>query len=189
LQQQFIVPLSLSLNSGRHMMISIWSYIPVKTTVNDARTSASLTTLSRTPTEFASHVIPAPGSRWKTRVLLPAVVFLAFGVLVAYAARGVLIPAVDVRVVPVIVKTGTGGIAASEETAHASAATSPSILVQAPGWIEPDPYFIIVPALVDGIVKEILVLEGETVAAGQVVARLIDEDFQIAVRSARAIVS
>ncbi len=160
----------------------------MKTAVNDARSSASLTTLSRTAAGSASHEIPRPRSHWKTRVLLPTVVFLAFGMLMAYAARDLLIPTVDVYVVPVIAKAGVSETASSEVLEDAPAASTPLVLVQAPGWIEPDPYSIIVPALVNGIVKEVLVLEGDQVEAGQIVARLIDEDFQIAVRSARAIV-
>jgi len=46
--------------------------------------------------------------------------------------------------------------------------------LQRSGWIEPDPFPIHVNPLVAGIVRELLVLEGDRVEAGQVVARLDD---------------
>ncbi len=46
------------------------------------------------------------------------------------------------------------------------------------GWLEPAPYPHYASALADGIVDEVLVLEGQRVEAGQPVARLIDDDAQ-----------
>ncbi len=56
---------------------------------------------------------------------------------------------------------------------------------QASGWIEPGPYPIQVSALVDGFVEEVLVLEGESVEKGQVIARLIREDFELDLATAQ----
>jgi|GEM_PF-175090 len=58
--------------------------------------------------------------------------------------------------------------------------------VQAPGWLEPDPYAIAVTALADSVVKTVDVLEGQSVKKGQVVATLIDEDAQLALSIAEA---
>jgi RND family efflux transporter MFP subunit len=58
--------------------------------------------------------------------------------------------------------------------------------VQAAGWLEPFPYPTYVPALVPGVVEEVLVLEGDRVEAGQVVARLIDDDAKLAAAEAAA---
>lgn len=127
--------------------------------------------------------IPRPRSRWRSRLLIPLVVFLAAGALLGYAARDVLIPPLQVRVVPVIARDRHGSMATIAGAAPAGPA------VQAPGWIEPDPYAINVPAFVDGIVRDVLVLEGDTVKEGQVIAHLIDEDFKLAERSAQAIVA
>jgi membrane fusion protein (multidrug efflux system) len=64
--------------------------------------------------------------------------------------------------------------------------TSGGIIAQAAGWIEPDPYAIGVSALTDGIVCEVLALEGQRVAVGDVLARLIDDDAKLAVQKAEA---
>ncbi len=116
--------------------------------------------------------VPLPPRRWKTRVLLPLLILGGLGALLAYAARDALIPAVDVEVVPVVVKTGVAGGGA--------------VTVQAPGWLEPDPFPLAVSALASGVVREVLVLEGEAVEVGQVVARLVEEDAELALRRAEA---
>ena len=58
--------------------------------------------------------------------------------------------------------------------------------VQAPGWIEPDPYRVAVTALADGVVSRIHVLEGQSVTAGQLVAELVPEDARLALQQAQA---
>ena len=116
--------------------------------------------------------IPQPPLRWLTRLALPIAILLTALILLGYAARSSLHPAVDVRVVRVVSKASSGGVG--------------SVTVQAPGWVEADPFPIYVPALASGVVKEVLVLEGEAVAANQVVARLIDDDARLALDQARA---
>jgi len=64
--------------------------------------------------------------------------------------------------------------------------TTGTVTVQAPGWVEADPFAIYVPALAAGVVEEMLVLEGERVKAGQVVARLIEDDARLAREKAQA---
>ena len=72
--------------------------------------------------------IPPPASRWKTRILLPAVVLAAFAAVFAASGRELLFPGTPVRVVPVVVKAasadGLGGTVTS----------------QAAGWVEADPF-------------------------------------------------
>jgi HlyD family secretion protein len=116
--------------------------------------------------------IPPPPRRWLTRLALPVAILLAALILLGYAARSSLRPAVDVRVVQVVSRASTGNVG--------------SVTVQAPGWLEADPFPIYVPALASGVVKEVLVLEGQAVAANQVVARLIDDDARLALDQARA---
>src|SRR5687768_2083002 len=82
--------------------------------------------------------VKRPPFAWKTRVALPAAMVIAVLALLAYAGRDVLWPAVEVRVVPVVVRAGT------ESAAGAST-------VQAAGWLEADPYPIAVTALTDGV--------------------------------------
>lgn len=116
--------------------------------------------------------ITAPRFSWTSRVLVPGGILLALALLIAYAAQDMLIPARQVRVVPVVLRATTG-----EE---------PAGTVQAAGWVEADPYSIAVSALADGVVREVLALEGQTVKAGDVVARLIDDDAKLALARADA---
>ncbi len=121
--------------------------------------------------------VPLPRARWKTRVLLPAVVFVATAAVLAWAAGESLWPATPVRVVPVVVKAGTGE------------AGPGAVTVQAPGWVEADPFAVAVSALADGVVEDVLVLEGEPVSAGQIVARMVPDDARLALEQAEALVA
>lgn len=149
-------------------------------------------------------LVPKPASRWKTRLLLPLVIASVTAGLLIYAARGVLLPAVEVYVSPVIpVSEGAGWGASGDAESVGSGASEPvdgevaasgevqlgSLIVQAPGWIEPAPYAVWIPALAEGVVEEVLVLEGDTVRKGQVVARLIGVDAELKVRDAFAVVA
>ena len=64
--------------------------------------------------------------------------------------------------------------------------SSQNILLQASGWVEPDPFAIRIPSLLDGVVKDLLILEGQFVAKGQKVATLIDEDANLSLQHATA---
>jgi RND family efflux transporter MFP subunit len=105
------------------------------------------------------------------------VILLVMAALVATAANDALWPATDVRVVPVIVKTDV------------EAQPAGSVVVQAPGWVEADPFPIAVSALADGVVQELLVLEGERVEHGDIVARLVPDDAQLALAQAEAVLA
>ncbi len=63
---------------------------------------------------------------------------------------------------------------------------APSRTVQAPGWLEADPFVVAATALTDGVVEEVLVLEGQSVEAGQPVARLVRDDARLALARAEA---
>ncbi|QNN24962.1 efflux RND transporter periplasmic adaptor subunit [Planctomycetales bacterium ZRK34] len=84
-------------------------------------------------------------------------------------------------IVRVVAKPVEVEIAASSDPAEVG-----EVIVQAPGWLEPDPYPTYVSALTDGVVEQMLVLEGQQVKAGQVVARLVAEDAELAVQAAEA---
>lgn len=141
-------------------------------------------------------VIARPKARWVTRLLIPAVVLLATGGLLAYAARDAIQPQLAVHVAAAIPKSGvgvsdTGADSFSKGDAEVTPTDAPlgPVAVQAPGWIEPAPYAVSVPALAEGVVSEVLVLEGERIQARQVVARLIDEDARLALRAVEATVA
>lgn len=141
-------------------------------------------------------VIARPKARWATRLLIPAVVLLATGGLLAYAARDALQPRLEVHVAAAIPKEGHSSVPPADGATEmpepaetlANAPLGP-VAVQAPGWIEPAPYAVSVPALAEGVVTEVLVLEGERVEAGQVIARLIDDDARLLLRAADATVA
>jgi RND family efflux transporter MFP subunit len=147
-------------------------------TMSDRSPAGGLAQLAGGPQPFpgdeARAPIPRPIYRWRTRVLLPAALLGVFGSLLAYAARGALLTATDVRVVPVVLQ------------ATQRAPAGGSVVAQATGWVEPDPYPIAASALTDGVVREVLVLEGDRVEAGQAVAQLVDEDAQLSLAAAEA---
>lgn len=116
--------------------------------------------------------VPPPRFRFGTRVVLPLLLVGSTGALLAAASWRTLFPGEPVRVVPVMVKTVEGTAGASSLTAT--------------GWIEPDPYPHYVTALTSGTVAEVLVLEGQAVSAGDVVARLVDADARISLAAAEA---
>lgn len=118
--------------------------------------------------------IPPPKRRLGTRVVLPlALVAAAIGT-VLFATRDALWPVPGVRVEPVVPAPG-------------GAASAPGGFLTAPGWIAPDPFPIHVVARTDGILEEMLALEGERVEKDQVVARLVPDDARIERDRARAL--
>jgi HlyD family secretion protein len=133
---------------------------------------ASASTSARRPS------VPRPASRWKTRVLLPWGIIGVALLLLGYASRDVFLPATSVHVVPVVVRSATE----TQGTADGA------VTVQAPGWVEPDPYPIAVTALTDGVVAEVLALEGQSVKEGDVIARMVADDAKIALARAEATV-
>ncbi|MDH3583517.1 MAG: efflux RND transporter periplasmic adaptor subunit [Phycisphaerae bacterium] len=115
-----------------------------------------------------------------TRVMLPTAILVSTLSLIAWSARDALRPAAPVRVVRVVAKELTG------EPREAAADARSGVSVQAPGWVEPDPFPIYVTALASGVIDKVLVLEGQRVEAGQVVAHLVDDDARLAVARAEA---
>lgn len=134
---------------------------------------------------------PAPGSasgvrpprRRRLAVWLPVGVGLLIVVLIVSSGGLVLRPVPEVVVRPVL------SAEAQAEPAEAASSDGPrptTRTVQAPGWLEADPFFIACPALTDGVIESVLVLEGERVEAGQVVARLVQIDAELELARARA---
>jgi HlyD family secretion protein len=120
-----------------------------------------------------SVTMPQPKSQWQTRSALPAGLVVLLLALLGAASWNRIMPATDVRVVPVVIKNVQGQ-------------SIGSVTVQAPGWLEPDPHPTYVSALTEGVVDEIKVLEGQRVEAGQVVATLIDDDARLGLAQADA---
>lgn len=129
--------------------------------------------------------IARPSRHWGARLVFPLMVCGSAGALLAYSARESFVATTDVWVAPVVGAPQTAetqSVAAPDQGASGAGA----LIVQAPGWIEPDPYPINVPAMTEGVIQEIMVMEGDRVSVGQSVARLVDEDAQLALQAAEA---
>lgn len=111
-----------------------------------------------------------------SRYVLPGVVIFGFLTMLGWAARDRFVSARPVTVVPVVVTR-----------AEVQRAGTP--LFQAAGWIEPRPTPVLVSALAEGVLEELLVVEGQEIEAGQPVARLIDADAKLALEQARAAIA
>jgi RND family efflux transporter MFP subunit len=113
---------------------------------------------------------PPPRRRFGLVVALAIV--LAFLAVLAGSARDLLVGATPVTIVRPAPTTG--------------ATASAAVLVQAAGWVEPDPFPFDVPALVPGVVRDVLVQESEPVHGGDPVAWLVDDEARLALRAAQA---
>jgi HlyD family secretion protein len=111
--------------------------------------------------------------RWLLRYVLPLSILLGFLGMLGTSAGRQLWPRRSVTVVPVIVKRS--------EVQQAG-----TTLFQAAGWIEPRPTAISVAALAPGVIEELLVVEGQSVATGEPIARLISIDAELAVEQSEA---
>ncbi|MEO1529017.1 MAG: HlyD family efflux transporter periplasmic adaptor subunit [Planctomycetota bacterium] len=111
--------------------------------------------------------------RLLTRYVIPIALLLGFVAMLGLAAGQHFVPARSVTVCPVIVKRGV-------------VQQSGTPLFQAAGWIEPRPTAITVAALAAGVVEELVVVEGQDVQQGELIARLISVDAEISVELARS---
>lgn len=119
--------------------------------------------------------VPLSSSRrLLTRFVLPSLLLLGFASLVAYAARESLSPPRPVTIIPII-----GSQVSSDQVADTP-------LFRAAGWAEARPTLTVVTALAEGVVEDLLVVEGQEVKQGQVVARLVAVDARLSLESAEA---
>jgi len=125
--------------------------------------------------------LPPPRGLRHAALLVPVVLFILLAGLFVAAEPEMLRPA-DPRAVAPVVEPAR----ATADRDASAAPAAPTETVQAPGWIEADPFAVAVSALTSGVVESIEVLEGDTVEAGRVVARLVDEDLRLELRRAEA---
>ncbi|MCA9183554.1 MAG: efflux RND transporter periplasmic adaptor subunit [Planctomycetales bacterium] len=128
--------------------------------------------LDRSPPGESVGRKPRP-RRWITRYALPIGILLGFLALLGVAAGRRLLPTHPVTVVPVIVKRG-------------DVQQAGTTLFQAPGWIEPSPTAVSVAALAPGVIDDLLVVEGQSVAKGEPIAKLISIDAELRLEQAEA---
>ncbi len=121
--------------------------------------------------------------------VIPLAILAGFSLIFLLLFRDRLLPAAAVEVEQVVaLSTSTTNVDAdATDAARPNPAPSGggSVLFQASGWIEPDPYLTKATALIGGVVDEVHVLEGDLVEEGQLLATLVDDDAELALRSAR----
>ena len=122
--------------------------------------------------------------------VIPAAIVLGFALLFLLLFRDRILPATDVKV-GVVLSTELSADGpdpqgeASDKPSKEEAYRGPTAF-QASGWVEPDPLPIKATALVNGVVEEVHILEGENVTKGQLLATLIDEDTELRLKAARS---
>jgi len=125
----------------------------------------------------ASPQTPRPQERhaqaWLRRAV-PGLILAAFVALLTWTTRDQWLPRVEVTVLPTLATT-------------AEPQAVGDVLFQAAGWVEPRPSAVKATALTDGIVSEVLVVSGQSVTAGQPLARLVDTDAHLGLRRAKAV--
>jgi HlyD family secretion protein len=124
--------------------------------------------------------VPPPPSRWLLRFGLPSLVIGLVVLILLITAWTALIPARSVQVATVAIRSVEISAEDLPRTGNQGS------MIQAPGWIEPDPFPTYVAALEEGVVDEILKVEGDRVAVGEVVATLIDDEARILVAETEA---
>jgi HlyD family secretion protein len=110
---------------------------------------------------------------WLTYFVLPVMLLGGFAGALAYSFREALLPAKPVTVVP--------ALAVRSEVSEPEAP-----LFQCAGWVEARPTAILVSSLEEGVVEQLLVIEGQELKQGEVIARLIDADAKLRLRDAEA---
>jgi len=127
---------------------------------------------------------PESQSRGKRSLawLLPVGLLVGFILIMALLFGNRLIPAVEVTTAPVI--TLRQEAATTAEQTKTPTATKGSMLFQASGWVEPDPYVTYAPTLINGVIDQVMVLEGQHVKKGELLATLIDDDAKLNLQQA-----
>ncbi len=113
--------------------------------------------------------------------LLPLALAGGFALLFAALFRDRLLPAPSVETALVLATAASTSSTAEEGNVSQ---TGGSLLFQASGWIEPDPFPIKAPALIDGVVASVHVLQGQQVEKGALLATLVDDDARLALATA-----
>ncbi|SHJ39715.1 RND family efflux transporter, MFP subunit [Rubritalea squalenifaciens DSM 18772] len=115
--------------------------------------------------------------------MLPLCLLIGFLLVILILFGKTFLPATEVQTAPVITLRQAQDAQSSNQPVT-TGSTKGELLFQATGWIEPDPYTTYVPTLTNGIVDKVLVLEGESVKKGQLLATLIQEDAELDLKQA-----
>ena len=116
--------------------------------------------------------IPTPTTRWFSRFALPLGIVCVALILLLTMSWSALAPRKSVQVETAVVRPVQSLTVVAESFDEGA-------VIQAPGWVEPDPNPLFVSALTEGIVEMVLPLEGERVQVGDTIAMLVDEDARL----------
>lgn len=147
-------------------------------------TLEKLTSLQNHPSESTSS-----GRKPLPALLLPIGLLLAFLVIFGLMFGSRLLPATEVTTGPVIALRLNHGASGNPVSDSSTVSNRSELLFQSSGWVEPDPFAINVPALINGVVRDVLVLEGQQVKKGDILATLIDDDAKLDVQEATQFVA
>lgn len=128
---------------------------------------------------------------WRTLFAksLPWLMLVGFLILLASIFGERLIPARELNITSVVTVRQSAEDAQQAMPDQSKEIVDPyqsSMLFQASGWVEPDPYPVMATALVDGVVERVNVLEGDKVEEGEILATLIDEDAELDLETAKS---
>ena len=129
------------------------------------------------------------GRRPQPALLLPLGLLLAFIVVFGLMFGSRLLPATEVTAAPVIALRLDPGKNDNPVSGSPGLSNRGELLFQSSGWVEPDPYAVNVPTLINGVVRDVLVLEGQPVKKGDILATLIDDDAKLDVQEATQFVA
>lgn len=137
-----------------------------------------------TSSQSSGNASDAPVRRRSLAWLLPVGLLSGFLLILAWLFGERLLPAIEVKTAPVITLR-KGETNPPAPTPKPQAETSKgSLLFQASGWVEPDPYITYAPTLVNGVVDKVYVLEGQAVKKGELLATLVDDDAKLDLQEA-----
>ncbi len=126
-----------------------------------------------------NHSIPQPKRNVITRLGIPVLIVVVTISVLAVSSYQSFRPSTPVESVTVVVKSIESDV--TDEISNQGTS-----IIQAPGWVEAEPYAFYASALTQGIIEKILVLEGDRVTKGQPVATLIADDNQLSLNAALA---
>ncbi len=132
-----------------------------------------------------AQLVPLPRRRLLIRFGLPLFILIGMAALLLYWAGAYWQPKVPVKIIRAVAIMGSDVVNPEKEVNQVSEMGG-EIILQAPGWVEPEPYGVYASALTDGVVKNVYALEGASVKRGQVLVDLIEEDAQLALEKSIA---
>ena len=121
-----------------------------------------------------------------TPIVVPAVVLVCILALLSWSAWPVLRPSRAIDVTQALIVPSSQSEPESAREPGNISQQNGTRTVQAAGWLEAEPYIVVASALADGIVQEVLFLEGDYVEQNQPLARLIDDNARLSLARADA---